>query len=81
MGDGDRGGGAVGCEDDIFRKLSHVEVVNRRGTRRAREKDVDDLLAVEDPARGAKLSVFVGEERDEGFAISLAVGVQETLFE
>ena len=52
-----------------------------RGARFALEQGVDDLLAVEDAAGDAELLVLFGEERDQGSAVALAVGVEETLFE
>jgi hypothetical protein len=81
VGDRDVGGGAVGCESDVFRQMFDEEVMNGRGARLALEQDIDDLLAAEDAAGAAELPELFGEERDEGGPIVLTVGVEETLFE
>jgi hypothetical protein len=81
VGDRDVGGGAVGGESNVFRKMFDEEVMNRRGPRLALEQDIDDLLAIEDAAGAAELPELFGKERDEGGAVMLAVGVEEPLFE
>jgi hypothetical protein len=81
VGDGDGGGRAIGGEDDVLCGLRNVEVMDGRVAGAAGEQNVDGLLAVEDAARGAELSVLIGEERDEGGAVSFTVGMEKTLFE
>jgi hypothetical protein len=81
MRDEEGGGGAIGRECYVLCQLTDVIVGDGCRTRFAFEKGVDDLLAVEDSAGDAELLELVGEQRDEGGAVALAVRVQETLFE
>ena len=81
VGDGDGGGGAIGGEDDCLSGLRDIEVVDGRVAGAAGEQNVDGLLAVEYSAGGAELPVLLGEEWDDGGAVSLPVGMEETLFE
>ena len=81
MRDRDRGGGAIGGLDDILCKLCDVKVMDNRRAGCACEQNIDGLLAIEDAAGRAELSVFVGEERNKGLAVGLSVGMEKTLFE
>jgi hypothetical protein len=62
MGDCDGRRDAVGDEDNSFRELRDVEVMDGCRAFSTREQDVDGLLTVEDEARGAELLVLFGEE-------------------
>jgi hypothetical protein len=71
----------IGGERYVLCQRFDIVVANSRRAGFAFEQSVDDLLAVEDAAGDAELLELVGEERDQGGAVALAVGVEETLFE
>src|ERR1700679_1385052 len=79
MGDSQRGRGPIGCQGNILCKALDIKVMNGSCTRFTVEQNIDGLLAIEHAARHAKLFVFIGEERDQRFAVSLAVGMEQTL--
>ena len=81
MRDLERGRGAIGGERCVRSQRLDVVVADGGGAGFALEQGVDDLLAIEDAAGDAELFVLLGEERDQGGTIALAVGMKETLFE
>src|SRR5260370_18985205 len=81
VGDLERGRGAIGGERCVRSQRLDVVIADGGGAGFALEQGVDNLLAIEDAAGDAELFVLLGEERDQGGAIALAVGMEETLFE
>jgi hypothetical protein len=79
--DDERCGDPVGSERYVFCQRLDIVVADGRRTGFAFEQGIDNLLAVEDAARDTELLELVGEERDKGGSIALAIGVEETLFE
>ncbi len=73
--------GAIGGERYILCQLLDVKMVNGRGAWGAAEQHVDGLLAVEDTTGTAELFEVIGKQRYQSGAVSLAVGVEEPLFE
>jgi hypothetical protein len=72
---------AIGGEGDVVCERDDAEVVDGCRTRLAGEQHLDDLVAIEDTSGGAKFPELLGEQRDEGCAIRLAVRVEQALFE
>jgi hypothetical protein len=81
VGDNERCCGAISGERYVLCQWRDVVVADGGGARFALEQSVDNLLAIEDAAGDTELLELFGEERDQGGAVALAVGMKETLFE